>query len=52
MEKYIVLEQIGNFRPSVEEQFAEKEDVVQYAKLVKKAHQNRTYSVCEVIGVL
>lgn len=49
MKKYIVLQQIGKFSPDVEEQFTEKEDAIQYAKLVKKSHWDRKYAVCEVI---
>lgn len=52
MKKYIVLSKIGNFSPDVKESFEEKEDAVQYAKLLKKTHQDRTYMVCEAIGVL
>lgn len=49
MKKYIVLQQIGKFSPDVKEQFTEKEDAIQYAKLVKKSHWDRKYAVCEVI---
>lgn len=49
MKKYIVLQQIGKFSPDVKEQFTEKEDAIQYAKLVKKARWDRKYAVCEVV---
>ena len=43
------MQQIGSFSPDIKETFAEKDDAVAYAKLVKKSHWNRTYTVCEVI---
>ena len=52
MKKYVVLQQIGKFSPDVKEQFTEKEDAIQYAKLVKKSHWDRKYAVCEVIEEL
>lgn len=50
MKNYGVLQQIGNFTPSVTEMFDELEDAQQYVTLMRKTHPNREYCVYSRVG--
>ena len=51
MKEYVVLQQIGSFKPHVNEFFNELGDAEQYANLMRKAHPDWQYRVYSIIGV-
>ena len=50
MKKYVVLQQIGSFKPDAKEFFDELEDAKQYVNLMRKIHPDWTYRVYGIIG--
>lgn len=50
MKNYVVLQQIGTFKPDVKESFDELEDAKQYATLMRKIHPDWEYRVYSRIG--
>lgn len=45
MKKFIVLQQIGKFKPDYKEGFDSLTDAIAYTELMKKAHPDRKYEV-------
>ena len=50
MKKYVVLQQIGPFKPDAKEFFDELEDANQYVDLMRKVHPDWKYRVYSIIG--